>query len=277
MTRTADIVVAAVGRPDTVTRDMVRPGVVVIDVGSNRIDDPADERGYKWVGDVDFDGVSEVAAAITPVPGGVGPMTITMLLKNTLEAARRQVGAASAGGRGPGERIRSTCSPPRRRSARRGSGRSGPGRRAMRECRAGPRRLQRQQPEPAGPGAPRPVAAPALGGGEVANWTRSARGHCYFSLRDADAQVRCVLFASDARRLPTEPEEGMRVRVLRDGHSLRGPRRVPAHRAGGGGHRTRAASGGWRSRSCGSSWSGRGCSRPSGSGRSPGAPPAWAS
>jgi methylenetetrahydrofolate dehydrogenase (NADP+)/methenyltetrahydrofolate cyclohydrolase len=85
----ADIVVAAVGRPDTVTRDMVREGVVVIDVGSNRIEDPDDERGYRWVGDVDYDGVAEVAAAITPVPGGVGPMTITMLLKNTLEAARR--------------------------------------------------------------------------------------------------------------------------------------------------------------------------------------------
>jgi methylenetetrahydrofolate dehydrogenase (NADP+) / methenyltetrahydrofolate cyclohydrolase len=91
VTRTADIIVAAVGLPNTVTRDMVRPGVVVIDVGSNRIDDPSDERGYRWVGDVDFDGVSEVAEAITPVPGGVGPMTITMLLKNTLEAAKRQV------------------------------------------------------------------------------------------------------------------------------------------------------------------------------------------
>jgi methylenetetrahydrofolate dehydrogenase (NADP+)/methenyltetrahydrofolate cyclohydrolase len=89
VTRDADIVVAAVGRPDTVTRDMVKEGVVVIDVGSNRIDDPTDERGYRWVGDVDFDGVSEVAEAITPVPGGVGPMTITMLLRNTLEAARR--------------------------------------------------------------------------------------------------------------------------------------------------------------------------------------------
>ena len=63
----------------------------VIDVGSNRIDDPSDERGYRWVGDVDFEGVSEVAEAITPVPGGVGPMTITMLLRNTLEAARRSV------------------------------------------------------------------------------------------------------------------------------------------------------------------------------------------
>lgn len=89
MTRDADIVVAAVGRPDTVTRDMVKEGVVVIDVGSNRVDDPGEERGYKWVGDVDYDGVSEVAEAITPVPGGVGPMTITMLLRNTLEAAKR--------------------------------------------------------------------------------------------------------------------------------------------------------------------------------------------
>ncbi|MBW3554117.1 MAG: bifunctional methylenetetrahydrofolate dehydrogenase/methenyltetrahydrofolate cyclohydrolase FolD [Gemmatimonadetes bacterium] len=94
MTRDADIVVAAVGRPNTITREMVKEGVVVIDVGSNRIDDPSDERGYRWVGDVDYDGVSRVAAAITPVPGGVGPMTITMLLRNTLEAARRQVAGA---------------------------------------------------------------------------------------------------------------------------------------------------------------------------------------
>ncbi|MFW5951043.1 MAG: bifunctional methylenetetrahydrofolate dehydrogenase/methenyltetrahydrofolate cyclohydrolase FolD [Gemmatimonadota bacterium] len=96
MTRQADIVVAAVGWPNTVTRDMVKEGVVVIDVGSNRVDDPTDERGYKWVGDVDFDGVSEVAEAITPVPGGVGPMTITMLMKNTLEAAKRSIRPAEA-------------------------------------------------------------------------------------------------------------------------------------------------------------------------------------
>jgi methylenetetrahydrofolate dehydrogenase (NADP+) / methenyltetrahydrofolate cyclohydrolase len=95
VTRTADIIVAAVGVPDTINRDMVRPGVVVIDVGSNRVEDPTDERGYRWVGDVDFEGVAEVAAAITPVPGGVGPMTITMLLKNTLEAARRQVASGA--------------------------------------------------------------------------------------------------------------------------------------------------------------------------------------
>jgi methylenetetrahydrofolate dehydrogenase (NADP+)/methenyltetrahydrofolate cyclohydrolase len=92
MTKEADIVVAAVGRPDTVTKDMVKEGVVVIDVGSNKVDDPTDDRGYRWVGDVDFDGVSEVAEAISPVPGGVGPMTITMLMKNTLQAARRAAG-----------------------------------------------------------------------------------------------------------------------------------------------------------------------------------------
>jgi methylenetetrahydrofolate dehydrogenase (NADP+) / methenyltetrahydrofolate cyclohydrolase len=96
VTREADIVVAAVGRPNTVTKEMVKEGVVVIDVGSNRIEDPDAERGYRWVGDVDFEGVSEVAEAITPVPGGVGPMTITMLLGNTLEAARRS--AREAGG-----------------------------------------------------------------------------------------------------------------------------------------------------------------------------------
>ena len=69
---------------------MVKPGVTVIDVGTNRVDDPTRERGYRVVGDVDFEGVSEVASAITPVPGGVGPMTIAMLLANTVEAAIRQ-------------------------------------------------------------------------------------------------------------------------------------------------------------------------------------------
>ena len=78
---TADILVAAIGRPNFVTAEMVKPGAVVIDVGINRVDD-------KLVGDVDFDPVSEIAGAITPVPGGVGPMTIAMLLKNTLTAAR---------------------------------------------------------------------------------------------------------------------------------------------------------------------------------------------
>jgi methylenetetrahydrofolate dehydrogenase (NADP+) / methenyltetrahydrofolate cyclohydrolase len=88
VTRLGEILVVAVGRPEVVTADMVRPGAVVIDVGVNRVDDPSRERGYRLVGDVAFDEVSEVASAITPVPGGVGPMTIAMLLSNTLQAAR---------------------------------------------------------------------------------------------------------------------------------------------------------------------------------------------
>ncbi|MFW5933572.1 MAG: bifunctional methylenetetrahydrofolate dehydrogenase/methenyltetrahydrofolate cyclohydrolase FolD [Actinomycetota bacterium] len=84
--RSADVIVAAVGRRELITADMVSPGAVVIDVGTNR-----DEEG-KLVGDVDFEGVSQVAGAITPVPGGVGPMTVTMLLQNTLEAARARRG-----------------------------------------------------------------------------------------------------------------------------------------------------------------------------------------
>ncbi|HBL44210.1 bifunctional methylenetetrahydrofolate dehydrogenase/methenyltetrahydrofolate cyclohydrolase FolD [Gimesia sp.] len=83
--KTADIIIAAIGKPEFVTADMVKPGAVVIDVGINRVDD-------RLVGDVDFEGVKEVASAITPVPGGVGPMTIAMLLKNTLMAARIQSG-----------------------------------------------------------------------------------------------------------------------------------------------------------------------------------------
>ena len=86
VTRTADILIVAVGRPGTVTADMVRPGAVVIDVGTNRVDAPDTERGYRVVGDVDFEAVREVASWITPVPGGVGPMTITMLLSNTVDA-----------------------------------------------------------------------------------------------------------------------------------------------------------------------------------------------
>jgi 5,10-methylene-tetrahydrofolate dehydrogenase/methenyl tetrahydrofolate cyclohydrolase len=86
--RRADILVAAVGRPQMVKADWVKPGAYVIDVGSNRIDDPDSEKGYRWVGDVDFDSVKEVAGAITPSPGGVGPMTIAGLLQNTLRAAK---------------------------------------------------------------------------------------------------------------------------------------------------------------------------------------------
>ena len=91
-TRQADILIVASGRPGTVTGEMVRPGAVVIDVGVNRVEDPDSPKGYRLVGDVDFDSVRQVASLITPVPGGVGPMTITMLLYNTLEAARRRPG-----------------------------------------------------------------------------------------------------------------------------------------------------------------------------------------
>jgi methylenetetrahydrofolate dehydrogenase (NADP+) / methenyltetrahydrofolate cyclohydrolase len=86
--RQADVLVAAVGRPEMVKRDWVKPGAVVIDVGVNRKDDSSRPRGYRLVGDVAYDEVKEVAGAITPVPGGVGPMTIAMLLQNTLKAAR---------------------------------------------------------------------------------------------------------------------------------------------------------------------------------------------
>lgn len=85
-TKQADILIAAVGRAHLITKEMVKDGVVVIDVGINRIDDPQSKKGYKLVGDVDFDGVNEKSSFITPVPGGVGPMTIAMLLTNTLKA-----------------------------------------------------------------------------------------------------------------------------------------------------------------------------------------------
>ncbi len=85
--RQADILVAAVGRPEMVKGSWIKPGAVVIDVGINRVDDPNAKRGYRLVGDVDFEEAKEVAGVITPVPGGVGPMTIAMLLTNTLRAA----------------------------------------------------------------------------------------------------------------------------------------------------------------------------------------------
>jgi methylenetetrahydrofolate dehydrogenase (NADP+)/methenyltetrahydrofolate cyclohydrolase len=94
--RRADVVIAAVGRAKLVTGDMLKPGAVVIDVGMNRIDDPTTKSGRRLVGDVDYASVREVASAVTPVPGGVGPMTIAMLLANTLRAAERTVGQAGA-------------------------------------------------------------------------------------------------------------------------------------------------------------------------------------
>src|SRR5262249_41419416 len=89
ITRSADIVVAAIGRAEFLKADHIREGAVVIDVGINRVEDAASERGYRLVGDVAYDEVSEKAAAITPVPGGVGPMTIAMLMANTVKAARQ--------------------------------------------------------------------------------------------------------------------------------------------------------------------------------------------
>ncbi|MBI4497485.1 MAG: bifunctional methylenetetrahydrofolate dehydrogenase/methenyltetrahydrofolate cyclohydrolase FolD [Chloroflexi bacterium] len=88
-TRQADILVAAIGRPQTITAEMVRPGAVVIDVGINPVPDPSRKSGHRLVGDVDFAAVREVAGAISPVPGGVGPMTVAMLLVNTAHAAAR--------------------------------------------------------------------------------------------------------------------------------------------------------------------------------------------
>lgn len=88
--RSADILIAAIGKPEFVTADMVKEGAVVIDVGINRVDDASRERGYRLVGDVDFDGISSKCSYITPVPGGVGPMTIAYLLNNTMIAARKR-------------------------------------------------------------------------------------------------------------------------------------------------------------------------------------------
>ncbi len=99
LTRRAEILVVAVGRPELVRGDMVREGAVVIDVGVNRVEDPSAARGYRLVGDVAFEEAAERASWITPVPGGVGPMTIAMLLRNTVRAAKRRTRApAPAGG-----------------------------------------------------------------------------------------------------------------------------------------------------------------------------------
>lgn len=92
--RSADILVAAVGQPEMVRGDWIKPGAAVIDVGINAVDDASAERGYRLVGDVHFEEAQAVAGALTPVPGGVGPMTIAMLLRNTLDSARRVPGSA---------------------------------------------------------------------------------------------------------------------------------------------------------------------------------------
>jgi methylenetetrahydrofolate dehydrogenase (NADP+)/methenyltetrahydrofolate cyclohydrolase len=94
-TRHADIIVAAAGRSALVRGDMVKRGAVVVDVGMNRVEDPSHPKGYRLVGDVDFESVRDVASLITPVPGGVGPMTIAMLLQNTLQAAAQSAERAA--------------------------------------------------------------------------------------------------------------------------------------------------------------------------------------
>ncbi len=94
--RAADVVVAAIGRPNFVTADMIKPGAVVIDVGINRVEDPSKKAGYRIVGDVDFAAVEPIASRITPVPGGVGPMTVAMLMKNTFKAYQLQTSSRAA-------------------------------------------------------------------------------------------------------------------------------------------------------------------------------------
>jgi len=93
-TRRADILIVAAGRAHTITADMVKEGAVVIDVGNNRIEDKTKKSGYRFIGDVNFEEVSQKAGAITPVPGGVGPMTITMLMYNTIKSAKIHAGLA---------------------------------------------------------------------------------------------------------------------------------------------------------------------------------------
>jgi methylenetetrahydrofolate dehydrogenase (NADP+)/methenyltetrahydrofolate cyclohydrolase len=91
LTKKADIIIAAIGKPQFLKANMIKKGVVIIDVGINRIDDPDSKKGYKVVGDVDFNECSKKASLITPVPGGVGPMTIAMLMKNTLDSAMKRI------------------------------------------------------------------------------------------------------------------------------------------------------------------------------------------
>jgi methylenetetrahydrofolate dehydrogenase (NADP+)/methenyltetrahydrofolate cyclohydrolase len=92
-TRAAEIVIVAIGDPEFITGNYISEGAVVIDVGINRVDDPASKRGYRLTGDVHFDSVAPQAGLITPVPGGVGPMTVAMLMRNTVEAEKLQYGA----------------------------------------------------------------------------------------------------------------------------------------------------------------------------------------
>ncbi len=152
--------------PRTVTGDMVKAGAWVIDVGINRL-----ETG-KLVGDVDFESVAARARAVTPVPGGVGPMTIAMLLRNTLRAAERQAGRGMSTDR------------------------------AVLTVSELTRRLQEMLEE----------RFPAIWvEGEISNFRFYGSGHAYFTLKDADSQIRAVLFRNRGRRIKFEPADGLHV------------------------------------------------------------------
>ena len=161
------------------------------------------ERGYRVVGDVDFEGVSKVAAAITPVPGGVGPMTIAMLLAN--HGRSRGPIARGWGGERPDAR-------PFRGSRSGGFGGEGVSRTAATARPTGMEACGRSIVRRAWSSR---KAFPRLWvAGEVTNFRRQRSGHCYFTLKDDVAQLRCVMFRREAARLPADPEEGMNLRVL---------------------------------------------------------------
>ena len=190
-TRRADILIVAAGRAQMVTSEMVKPGAVVIDVGMNRIPDATKKSGTRLVGDVDFDSVRPVASMITPVPGGVGKMTIAMLMKNTVRAAEQQ---ARWRPRPPADDL----------SLFEEAGDVFPG--------ASPASALSIS-------ALTSVAKDILEGafipmwvrGEVADFKAHRSGHWYFSLRDETSQVRCAVWSREARRLPASPDNGMQV------------------------------------------------------------------
>ena len=260
-TRMADILVVAVGKPGLITAEMVKPGAAVFDVGVTRVDDPDAPKGYVIKGDVDFDGVSRVASAITPVPGRrgaddhrdaaaqhhhrgapgarpgppphAGRRAVTWDLFSAAAAASkpeplnetrnedmaRLVAAQQADAGFPDDPIEAVVeleTP------------AEPGILGLLPVKAkrGKRSASKAQAEaPEGGWTPSTLNSaarhliegmfPALWvSGEVSNFTRARSGHCYFSLRDRDAQIRCVMWRDEAKRLPTQPAEGMEVRVL---------------------------------------------------------------
>ena len=204
-TRRADILIVAAGRPRYIGAAMVKPGAVVIDVGINRVEDARAKQGYIIVGDVDLAAVRDVAALITPVPGGVGPMTIAMLLKNTVRAAELAAERAERDGGGGGWH--------------------GGGRR-MRSSATTAWRATLDEPVPgASPASAVAVSTltqtargviegafhPLWVRGEVTDFKAHRNGHWYFGLRDDQAQLRCVIWSRDQRAIPAPPDDGMQV------------------------------------------------------------------